>query len=191
VHELSQDARITFYAEGSYGWTYLESTTAEELVTVGAEPHYLVAADKAALYLSGTVNGKVLVYSPERIVIEDDLVYATHPAFTPESDDYLGLVSDGSVEIAEPETTGPGDVTVHAAIFAKGSFTVRRFRTGGLATLNVYGSVAAGWISATEPRFRTKLEFDDRLTNLRPPSFPLTDRYELAAWDGRWILDAE
>lgn len=191
VHELSQAARITFYADGSYGWTYVESVAAEERMIIGAEPHYLVAPEKAVLYLKGTVNGKVLVYSPAGIVIEDDLVYAAHPAISPESDDYLGLVSERSVEIAEPSTTGPGDITVHAAIFAKGSFTVRNFRTSGLATLTVYGSVAAGWISATEPRFRTKLRFDERLTNLRPPSFPLTDRYELAAWDGRWILDTE
>jgi hypothetical protein len=191
VHELPQDARITFYADGSYGWTFVESAVPEERMTIGAQPHYLVAAEKAALYVRGTVNGKVLVYSPHRIVIEDDLTYAVHPAFSAKSDDYLGLVSDGNIEIADPESTGPGNVTVHAAIFAKRSFNVRSYNTSGLATLSVYGSVAAGSISATEPRFRTKVEFDDRLTNLRPPSFPLTDRYELAAWDGRWILDAE
>jgi hypothetical protein len=191
VHELPQDARITFYADGSYGWAFVESAVPEERMTLGAEPHYLVAAEKAALFVRGTVNGKVLVYSPQRIVIEDDLTYAVHPAFSSKSDDYLGLVSDGNVEIADPESTGPGNVTVHAAIFAKRSFNVRSYNTSGLATLSVYGSVAAGSISATEPRFRTKVEFDDRLTNLRPPSFPLTDRYELAAWDGRWILDAE
>jgi hypothetical protein len=191
VHELLQDARITFYADGSYGWAYVESAAPEKRVPIGVEAHYLVAAEKAALYLRGTVNGKVLVYSPERIVIEDDLVYAVHPGISPESDDYLGLVSEGNVEIAEPESTGPGNVTVHAAIFAKRTFAVREYGARGLATLSVYGSVAAGSITATEPRFRTKLQFDDRLTNLRPPSFPLTDRYELAAWDGRWILDAE
>jgi hypothetical protein len=169
----------------------VESVAPEARKLLGSEPHYLVAAEKAALYLRGTVNGKVLVYSPERIVIEDDLVYAADPAVSPESDDYLGLVSERSVEIAEPSTTGPGDVTVHAAIFARRSFAVRDYGARELATLTVYGSISAGTISATEPRFRTKLKFDERLMNLRPPSFPLTDRYELAAWDGRWILDAE
>jgi hypothetical protein len=191
VHELPEDARITFYADGSYGWTFVESAAPEMRTTLGTEPHYLVAAEKAALFVRGTVNGKVLVYSPQRIVIEDDLTYAVHPASSSKSDDYLGLVSDGNIEIADPESTGPGNLTVHAAIFAKRSFNVRSYTTSGLATLSVYGSVAAGSISATEPRFRTKVEFDDRLTNLRPPSFPLTDRYELAAWDGRWTLDSE
>ena len=189
VHELSADARITFYADGSYSWRYVEASAIAERATLGDEPHYLVAAEDATLYLRGIVNGKVLVYSPRRIVIENDVTYAAHPAFVPDSDDFLGLVSDGNVEIAEPEATGPGDITVHAAIFAKRSFTVRSYGARGLATLNVYGSVAAGSVSATEPRFRTKVQFDDRLANLRPPSFPLTDRYELGAWDGLWIMD--
>jgi hypothetical protein len=57
--------------------------------------------------------------------------------------------------------------------------------------VDVYGSIAAGSVSATEPRFRTKLEFDDRLENLRPPSFPLTNRYEISAWDGRWTMEPQ
>jgi hypothetical protein len=104
----------------------------------------------------------------------------------PDSDDYLGLVSDRDVEIAEPETTGPGDLMVHASIYARGRFIVRDHRTYESATLFVLGSVTAGSLSATEPRFATKLDFDERLEEFRPPSFPLTDRYEVAAWDGRW-----
>jgi hypothetical protein len=189
VQEFTTDARITFHADGSYTWRYVESIEPERRVILMQEPHYLVAADKATLYLRGTVNGKVLGYSPERIVIEDDLTYAAHPAHDADSDDYLGLVSDNVIEIAEPETTGPGDVTVHAAIYAKRRFVVRNYNAGGHATLVIYGSVAAGSVSATEPRFRTKLQFDDRLEKLRPPSFPLTDRYEVASWDGRWTVE--
>jgi hypothetical protein len=53
----------------------------------------------------------------------------------------------------------------------------------------IYGSVTAGSITATEPRFATKIEFDRRLTNARPPSFPLTDRYELESWNGEWRVE--
>ena len=38
VHELAKDARITFYADGSYGWTYVESAGVEERRVIGAEP---------------------------------------------------------------------------------------------------------------------------------------------------------
>jgi hypothetical protein len=103
----------------------------------------------------------------------------------------LGLVSDGNVEIAEPEITGPGDLTVHASIYAKRAFVVRDYREHERATLFVYGSVTSGTLSATEPRYATNLDFDERLEKMRPPRFPLTDRYEVAAWDGRWTEDPE
>ena len=54
--------------------------------------------------------------------------------------------------------------------------TIYRARSG---TLMIYGSVAAGSVSATEPRFATRIEFDNRLTTMRAPGFPLSDRYEL------------
>ena len=38
--------------------------------------HYLVGLEGATLRIKGTVNGKVLVYSAQHIVIEDDLRYA-------------------------------------------------------------------------------------------------------------------
>ena len=66
---------------------------------------------------------------------------------------------------------------------------MRDFRSRPSGTLVIYGSVTAGSITATEPRFATKIEFDRRLTNARPPSFPLTDRYELDAWNGEWRVD--
>jgi hypothetical protein len=189
VQPFAADARITFYADGSYGWQPVGATTPEQRVTLTNEPHYLVGADDVTLYVRGIVNGTVLVYSPEKIVIEDDLTYAEHPRMIEDADDYLGLVSDANVEIAGPDTTGPGDVTVHASIYAKRRFVVRNYSASERAALFIYGSVAAGSVSATEPRFRTELEFDDRLENLRPPSFPMTDRYELAAWDSSWTVE--
>jgi hypothetical protein len=190
VRQFAADTRITFYADGTYGWASVEPAAPEQRVALTAEPHVLVGAPRAALYVRGVVDGQVLVYSPEAIVIEDDLIYAADPVAA-DVDDYLGLVSDKNVEIAEPATTGPGDLTVHASIYAKRRFVVRNYRHRDDATLVVYGSVAAGSLSATEPRFRTKLKFDPRLENARPPRFPLTDRYELTAWNGTWTLEPD
>ena len=186
MHRFETSARITFHADGSFSWRELESAAPERRVLLSAEPHYLIGGEKAALHVRGVVNGKVLVYSPAKIVIEDDLTYAADPAAIPDADDYLGLVSDGNVEIAEPEITGPGDLTVHASIYAKRRFAVRNYRAHERATLFVYGSVTSGTLSATEPRYATSLDFDERLEERRPPRFPMTDRYEVAAWDGRW-----
>ena len=35
-------------------------------------------------------------------------------------------------------------------------------------------------------RFATRVEFDDRLTTMRAPGFPLSDRYELDSASGEW-----
>jgi hypothetical protein len=52
----------------------------------------------------------------------------------------------------------------------------------------IYGSLTAGTVSRTEPRFATRIEFDPRFEHARPPGFPQTDRYEIETWDGRWRL---
>jgi len=188
VHRLARDARITFAADGSYAWQYLEAMPAAERVELPEnEPYYLIADDDAELFVQGVVDGKVLVYSPERIAIEGDLVHAVDPELDSDSDDYLGLVSDREVEIAGPEITGPGDLRVQAAIYARGRFTVQRYRSRASGTLQIFGSLTSGSLSATEPRYRTHLVFDRRLERLRPPGFPVSDRFETVALDEHWI----
>jgi hypothetical protein len=59
------------------------------------------------------------------------------------------------------------------------------------ATLYIYGSLTAGSLSETEPRYATHIEFDPRFERLRPPGFPLTNKYEVEAWDGRWQTVSE
>ena len=66
-----------------------------------------MGGDDVALHVRGVVNGKVLVYSPARIVIVDDLRYADDPR-EPGASDYLGLVAERTVEIDEPAVTGIG-----------------------------------------------------------------------------------
>jgi hypothetical protein len=185
---FERDARITFYADGTYGWSYVEDGAPEERRVVTDPAHYLVGLDGATLRIQGTVNGKLLVYSTQRIVIENDLRYAD-PRGASDADDYLGLVAELDVEIAGPDVTGPGDLEIEASIYARRRFVVREFRSRPSGTLAIYGSVAAGSITATEPRFATKIEFDRRLMNARPPSFPLTDRYELESWNGQWRVE--
>ena len=84
--------------------------------------------------------------------------------------------------------TGRGDLHVQAAIYARRRFAVRNYRRSDDATLYVYGSVTAGSLTATEPRFSTELKFDTRLEGARPPQFPVTDRYEVEEWDGNWRI---
>ena len=190
LQEFDEDTRITFHADGSYTWVAYKDGLFERRGHLRAPASYLIATNKAKLYVRGTVKGKVLVYSPERIVIAGDLVYAGDPAKRSTSEDYLGLVSARTIEVAGPKTTGPGDVHINAAIYAKRRFAVTRYRARNGGTLEIFGSLTAGTISATEPRFATKILFDPRLEGARPPGFPVTDRYEVESWDAAWTVDA-
>jgi hypothetical protein len=188
---VARDSLLTFHADGTLESQALDDGAAVERGTLGEEAFYVVADEGVDLLVRGTVNGKVLVYSRGEIVIVDDVRYAADPR-TPGADDYLGLVAERSVEIDEPEVTGPGDLEVHASIYARSRFAVRSFRTRRSGTLIIYGSVTAGSVSATEPRFATRIEFDDRLTTMRAPGFPLSDRYELDSVSDEWrVVDAQ
>lgn len=186
VHRFAADAEINFHSDGSFSWAYLKGEMSGHHVRLSDEPHYLLGDKGVSLRVSGVVNGKVLMYAPADIVIGDDLLYADDPRLDSDSDDFVGLIADRNVAIAESRLTGPGDVTVQAAILAKRRFLVRNYRSRGGNTLHVFGSVSSGSLSATEPRFRTRLEFDPRLGDARPPGFPVTDRYEVVEWDGTW-----
>ena len=190
VQRFERDARITFYEDGTYGWSYVRDGAPEERRALTSPAHYLLGLDGATLRIKGRVRGKVLVYTPERIVIENDLRYA-HARDAPDADDYVGLVAERTVEIAEPAVTGLGDLHVDASIYALRQFAVREFRSRASGTLTIFGSLTAGSLTATEPRYATKIEFDPRLNSARPPSFPLTDRYELESWDGQWRIDED
>jgi hypothetical protein len=186
VRQLAGDTRLIFYPDGTCGVQSLESGSPEERQTIGPAPVYFVADRKAKVHMRGVVRGTVLVYSPDRIVVEGDLTYSRDPREVADADDYLGLVSDRFVEIAPPEVTGPGDIEIHAAIYAKRRFIVTDIEHRKSATLYIYGSLTAGSLTATEPRYATKIEFDGRFEHYRPPGFPVTNRYEIEAWDSQW-----
>jgi hypothetical protein len=140
--------------------------------------------------VKGVVAGKVLIYSPHKVVVEGSLTYARDPRDSAKSPDYLGLVCDKYIAIAPPSITGLGDLEIHAAIFAGRRFVVSNINFGRTArrqaTLRIYGSLSAGSMSASEPRYATRFEYDSRFDQRRPPGFPSTNRFEVEQWDGEW-----
>jgi hypothetical protein len=187
VHSFDQDTHITFHEDGSYGWMQERSQPVQERAAEPSTPIYFVGARDATLYVRGVISGKVLVYSPERVVIEGSLTYARDPRANPDSADYLGIVSDKYVEVAPPYVTGRGDLEIDAAIYARRRFivTYEEARSNN-AVLLIYGSLTAGSLSATEPRYATSIKFDPRFERLRPPGFPVTNRYEIESWNPQW-----
>jgi hypothetical protein len=191
VHEFTDDTHIRFFADGSYSWQGRNRSTKEYRNEPSERPVYFIASSVADLHVQGVVRGKVLVYSPQRIVVEGNLTYARDPRDDPDSGDYLGLVSDRFIEVAPNFVTGPGDLEIHAALFAGRRFLVRDIDYPRTATLRILGSLAAGSISATEPRYATRIEYDSRFEQQRPPGFPSTDRFSADDWDGRWVEASE
>src|SRR5690606_30884293 len=98
VHHFTEDAHVTFMGS-RYSFRRRRDDRAQQRAYSPDRPAFLVAASGVTLHVRGTVRGHVLVYSPRRIVIEGSLRYASDPRIDPTADDYLGLVSDGNVEI--------------------------------------------------------------------------------------------
>jgi hypothetical protein len=186
VHEFSTDTRIQFYGDGSYTWQARDGSEPARVGRLSDQPAYFIAEGNVELFVQGVVAGKVLIYSPLRIVIEGSLTYATDPRDDAGSRDYTGLVSNRFVEVAPPGVTGHGDLEIDAAIFAGRRFVVTNIDHRRKATLRIYGSLAAGSLTATEPRYATRIEYDGRFERQRPPGFPSTNRYEAVDWEGKW-----
>lgn len=185
-HTFDRDTRITFYPDGTYGYQRLGRNAPEQRAVIGNAPLLLIGSRGTELRVSGTLNGNVLVYSPHGITVEGNLFYAHDPRRMPEAPDYLGLASDQFIEVAKPDVTGPGDIEIDAALYARRRFTITDETTPGRATLFIFGSLTAGTLSATEPRYATRVEFDPRFEHTRPPGFPMTNHYEVEQWDGEW-----
>ena len=181
------DTRIIFNPDGSFAWRAANGDGAMERVEPSKKPRYLIGAKGSKLYVRGTVAGVFTVYSPTDIEIEGNLVYLRDPRETLISHDFLALISGRDIRIAGPYVTGKGDLNIHAALYAHRRFCVesvdKSIRAG---RLNILGSLTAGSISETEPRYATKLDYDKRFEYLRPASFPMTRRYEVESWDQDW-----
>ena len=183
---FTEDTRIIFNPDGSYVWRRANGEGPLHRAEASHKPQYLIGDKGAKLYVRGTVSGVFTVYSPDDIEVEDDLVYSKDPRQAVLSRDFLALIAGRDIAIAEPQVTGPGDLTVHGAVYARRRFHVRSTDHSGEATLFVYGSLTTGTIAHTEPRFATKLDFDKRFEYLRPAAFPMTRRYEVESWDPDW-----
>jgi hypothetical protein len=185
-HVFTDDTRIIFNPDGSYVWRLANGEGELQRGEPSQKPQYLIGEKGAKLFVRGTVSGIFTVYSPGDIEIEDDVVYLKDPRQTLVSHDYLALIAGRDIRIAATEVTGPGDLTVHAAVFARRRFYTEATDHAKPATMFIYGSLTAGTILETEPRYATKLDYDKRFEYLRPASFPMTRRYEVDSWDQDW-----
>jgi len=183
---FNDDTRIIFNSDGSYAWRLANGDGPLQRAESADRPRYLIAEKGAKLYVRGTVSGIFTVYSPADIEIEGDLVYSKDPRDTLMSRDFLALISGRDIRVASAQVTGAGDLHVHAALFAHRRFCIESVDRGKVGKLLILGSLTAGTIEETEPRYATKLDYDKRFEYLRPANFPMTRRYEVDSWDQDW-----
>ena len=183
---FTTDTRILFNSDGSYVWRAANGQGPLERAEASDRPRFLIAEKGASLYVAGTVAGIFTVYSPSDIEIENDLVYARDPRDTLMSRDFLALIAGRDIRVATAQVTGVGDLHVQAALFARRRFCIEAANHSRPGTLHILGSLTAGTIWETEPRFATKMDYDKRFEYLRPANFPMTRRYEVDSWDHGW-----
>lgn len=186
---FADETWVTFHRDGAFSWKSKSGEKSKGRYRIPLAPFTIIGQSKKRLHVLGVVQGKVLVYNKGNISIDGNLTYTRSPEVFDDADDFLGLVSEKDIEIAEPRETGPGDLYIYAAMLAKGKFNVRNFYSPNHGTLFIYGSLTAGSLTATEPRYATRIRFDKRLESKRPPYFPMTDRYELQNWNGKWEVE--
>ena len=183
---FTEDTRIIFNSDGSYVWRLANGDGPLQRAESSQHPRYLIGEKGAKLYVRGTVCGIFTVYSPTDIEIEGDIVYSKDPRDTLISRDFLALISGRDIRVAGTEITGTGDLNIHAALFARRIFRIESVDRGKVGRLMILGSLTAGSILETEPRYATNLDYDKRFEYLRPASFPMTRRYEVDSWDQDW-----
>ncbi len=183
VLTINTDTRLDF--QGAAGVVWTDINNGEQGRVLVPEAGLIIAGTgRARFEVSGDIAGRVLVYSPQRQMITGNLEYVDA---SEDSGDYLALISDGSIEVASATVTGPGDLRINAALFARDRFSVRRFSDRHQGVLYVYGSLVAGSVSATEPRYSTHIVYDPRFEHNRPPAFPGTGLYDVLDWQQHWI----
>jgi len=180
------DTRIIFNSDGSFVWRAANGSGPLERAGPSDRPRYLIAGKGVNLFVSGTVAGIFTVYTPADIEIENDVVYSKDPRDVVISRDFLALIAGRDIKVASGQITGVGDLHVHAALFARRRFSIVSVEKSTPGTLYILGSLTAGTLWETEPRYATKMDYDKRFEYLRPASFPMTRRYEVDSWDQDW-----
>lgn len=189
VHRFREHTSLTFLADGGVGWSQAGSR-AGVIRPAPGNAILIVADDNAVLALSGVVSGVVSVFAPQRLSITGNLTYAAGQADNTDQQHFLTLISNGIIEVAGPAQTQPGDLQIEAALFARQRFSVRRFNSRPQGELIIRGTLVAGSVSATEPRYTTRIEYDPRFESMRPPAFPTTGLFDLEDWDRQWQITA-
>jgi hypothetical protein len=142
--------------------------------------------------VSGTLDGKLSIFSPQEISIIDNITYANRGSG---SNDILGLVCENDVTVAN-NTANAGDCVIDGCIFSRsGSFTAEDWNAGkprgrlyvsGSIVQDTRGAVGTFSGSTLKTGYLKSYRFDQRLADplFRPPGFPgfYAQTYAIGSW---------
>jgi len=186
---------LKFNSNGTVSWkTSPTGTYVTEPITSFA-PNGVIAVDKGALFVEGTVDGRVTLASLRSsgaaggtVTITNDLVMANNPRTDPTSNDILGIVSYGDITIAD---NSAANFSVQGSLYSyTGGIAVEHGTSRPPGVLSIYGGMMVEKLYATSngasgsarKGYNLSLRFDDRLANDSPDYFPATGKYEIISW---------
>ncbi len=147
-------------------------------------------------FVEGTVDGQVTVASSGDIHITSDLVCYDNPAYNPSSNDMIGLVAAKNIVVTDNQYYQ--DRTIHATIMTMNeaisnhkNFWVEDYNKYPYGTLHLFGGLiqqsrgAVGtfnYYQGTYTGYVKNYHWDERLSEMSPPYFPITTELEMLAW---------
>ncbi len=161
-------------------------------------PNKILCAENYVVRLKGELDGQLLIAcagdderGKGKILLDDDITYKDDPR-DGASDDLLGLVADGFIEVADtPENET--DIDVHAAIYSCwAGLTAENAQTKADAgKINFFGSLIENERKAVgkfDPDtgelwgYGRNYDYDERLKTISPPGFPELQGFNVLAW---------
>ena len=148
-----------------------------------------IISSSKKIEVEGTLNGDLTIHSEKDVEIMGDLRYKDDPRDKPDSDDFLGIVSEGDVKVDNDAHRDEGyrDVDIHASIMALGdSFSVEDYDQYGpnRGDLNLLGGLIQErrGIVLWRSGYNKNYSYDRRFLGRSPRGFPKTDEYDITSW---------
>ena len=150
------------------------------------------------LTVSGTLKGQLTLGTSQNVIVANAVRYNCNPLTQTDvtnqpcsPTDLLGIVAEQNIVVSR---SAPYDVTIHASVMALNeSFTVERWWEGPpKGTLSVLGGIIQtrrgpvgtfnGGTGAKLSGYTKDYRYDVRLSNMAPPFYPTTTRYQGRLW---------
>ncbi|HAP36145.1 MAG TPA: hypothetical protein DCQ28_09485 [Bacteroidetes bacterium] len=186
---------LKFNNDGTVSWKTSSAASYTTQTLSSFAPNGVIAIDKGSLYVEGTVDGRVTLASLRTsgstggtTTITNSLVMKDNPRININSNDMLGIVSYGDINIADNSAT---QFDVQGTLYSyTGGLAVEHGTSRPAGNLSIYGGMIIEKLYATSngaagsarKGYNLSLRFDDRFTNDSPDYFPSTGKYEIVSW---------